>query len=99
MHSPAARNQDRVLLAALRHPERKLNIPAQVFCMSWCADFGFRGTHLERVDGRDLHTSDVSALEPLPDKLGLCLVPEGSGKAVRSPGNAVAMPWKVKEKQ
>ena len=26
------------------HPELKLKIPAQVFCMSWCADFEFRVT-------------------------------------------------------
>ena len=30
-------------LRAVRHPELKLNIPAQVFCMSWCPDFEFRG--------------------------------------------------------
>ena len=29
----------------LRHPELRLKIPAQVFCMSWCADFEFRVTH------------------------------------------------------
>ena len=28
----------------VRHPEHKLNIPALVFCMSWCADFEFRVT-------------------------------------------------------
>ena len=28
----------------VRHPELKLKIPAQVFCMSWCADFESRGT-------------------------------------------------------
>ena len=30
-------------VAAVRHPELKLNIPAWVSCMSWCADFEFRG--------------------------------------------------------
>ena len=29
----------------MRHPELKVNIPAQVFCMSWCSDFEFRVTH------------------------------------------------------
>ena len=32
-----------------RHPELKLKTPAQVFCMSWCPDFGFRGTQVLRV--------------------------------------------------
>ena len=29
----------------LRHQELKLSIPAWGCCMSWCADFEFRGTH------------------------------------------------------
>ena len=29
----------------VRHPELKCKIPAQVFCMSWCADFEFRVAH------------------------------------------------------
>ena len=35
----------------LHPPELKLNIPAQVFCMSWCADFEFRGMHNTRFLG------------------------------------------------
>ena len=31
-----------ILAPQLRHPELKLKIPAEVFCMSWCADFEFR---------------------------------------------------------
>ena len=27
----------------MRHPGLKLNMPPQLFCMSWCADFEFRG--------------------------------------------------------
>ena len=30
--------------APVRHPELKLKTPAQVFCMSWCADFEYRVT-------------------------------------------------------
>ena len=26
------------------HPELNFNIPPQLFCMSWCPDFEFRGT-------------------------------------------------------
>ena len=29
---------------AVRHPELKLKIPAELFCMSWCPDFEFRVT-------------------------------------------------------
>ena len=29
----------------LRHPELKLKIPAQMFCMSWCPELEFRVTH------------------------------------------------------
>ena len=32
------------VLTSVRHPELKLNVPAQVFCMSWRADFEFRVT-------------------------------------------------------
>ena len=28
----------------MRYPGPKLNIPPSLFCMSWCPDFGFRGT-------------------------------------------------------
>ena len=30
---------------ALHHPGLRLKMPAWVFCMSWCPDFEFRGTH------------------------------------------------------
>ena len=30
--------------SALRHPGLELNIPPQLFCMSWCPEFEFRGT-------------------------------------------------------
>ena len=33
------------LSLGLRHPELKLNIPPWLFCLSWCPDFGFRGTY------------------------------------------------------
>ena len=32
----------------VRHPELKLTIPPQLFCMSWCPDFEFRGTYRSR---------------------------------------------------
>ena len=43
-----------VLHDAVRHPELKLKIPAPVFCMSWRADFEFRGGH------RTMRTSEAT---------------------------------------
>ena len=37
---------------AVRHPELKLNIPPQLFCMSWCPDFEFWGTYVGWPGGR-----------------------------------------------
>ena len=33
----------------MRHPELNLNIPDYVFCMSWCADFEFRGRRINLI--------------------------------------------------
>ena len=40
-------------VSAVCHPELKLKIPVQVFCMSWCADFEFWVTQamLHRASG------------------------------------------------
>ena len=43
----------------VRPPELKLNIPAQVFCMSWCADFEFRGTQAP------IYYAEVFGLSPV----------------------------------
>ena len=41
----------------VRPPGLKLNIPASVFCMSWCPDFEFRVTQVLTIEERAAFTS------------------------------------------